>query len=94
MVRMTPMVVISGSVWPVMVSVGLVNIIFSVILRGFSLWSVVRMVVLVLIILGWLFDTGFEVKYLGFSTYFDKRFIVVGVLLVILSEVMLFFGLF
>nr|UOF75870.1 cytochrome oxidase subunit 3 [Moniliformis sp. XH-2020] len=94
MISMTPMVVISGSVWPVFVSMGVFNSIFSMISNGLSLWSFLSVVVLIILILGWSMDTGFEVKYLGFMTCFDKGFMTVGVVLVILFEVMLFFGMF
>nr|YP_007183170.1 cytochrome c oxidase subunit III [Macracanthorhynchus hirudinaceus]CCA94500.2 Cytochrome oxidase subunit 3 [Macracanthorhynchus hirudinaceus] len=88
-----PVYVISGSVWPILVSLSIFNLILGIAVQG--LWGlVVYMIVLILSVVGWVLDSCFELNVLGYSSEQDKTFDSMGVLLIILSEAMLFAGLF
>lgn len=69
---------------------------FIVVIFNFGLgwFRMIRILVLFGLVLGWALDLGFESKILGSSCIMGRMFVVVGVLMVIGSEVMLFFGVF
>nr|WNX93940.1 cytochrome c oxidase subunit 3 [Moniliformis sp.] len=94
MFGVSPFLDISGSVWPVFISCGLMNFIVVVFNFGLGWFSMISILVLFGLVLGWALDLGFESKILGSSCIMGSMFVVVGVLMVIGSEVMLFFGVF
>nr|YP_005097949.1 cytochrome c oxidase subunit III [Oncicola luehei]AER42903.1 cytochrome c oxidase subunit 3 [Oncicola luehei] len=90
---MSPGYMVVGSVWPMILSISVLNLVLTLVSCGLPASVLVGLPLVVLSIIGWIGDTLFEASVLGYGGSKDGVSVSFGVLLVIVSEVMLFFGL-
>lgn len=91
MVKFTPIAEVICRSWPVFISMGVFRAIIRV-ARSRMVMLLARIVVLLMVAYGWLIDYTIEVVFFGHITCLEACFIKIGIVLFIMSEVMLFFG--
>lgn len=92
MLKLEPLYEVGGRVWPILTSLSVFNVVIGAV-SGFG-YIMVGLMILVITIIGWLMDRWVESGRIGVNTNGVIKELGFGVLLIIISEVILFFAMF